>query len=237
MRILIAGVGRAGLSVAAYLSSAGHQVTVIDRDPLVCARAKDQLGIVALNGDAADTAVLAEAEVAQAEAVVAMLHRDADNLAVALLARHAHVPRVMVRMRDPEYRPVYLAAGVHRILSETEIFIGALAAAIEHEAVSHAMLLGNGESVAFEVLIPELSRVVGKTVSEIASLAEFPKSCVFAGLYEPDGSVEGPRGASVIHGGMTVLLVARRDEVKKILALLMDRDLTSQLGQSSAVPC
>jgi trk/ktr system potassium uptake protein len=223
MRILIAGAGRAGLSVAGYLTTAGHLVTVIDRDPLVCARVKDQLGIVALAGDAADSAILTEAEVRHAEAVVAMLHRDADNLAVASLAKLANVPRVMVRMRDPEYRPVYLAAGVTRILSETEIFIGSLAAAIEHEAVLHAMLLGNGESVAFEIEIPETSRVVGRTISEIASMAEFPKSCVFAGIYAPDGTVQGPRGASVIRGGMTVLIVALRNEVQPTLALLIEK--------------
>lgn len=221
MRILIAGAGRAGLSVAAYLTTAGHQVTVIDRDPLVCARATDQLGIVALVGDAADATILTEAEVRQAEAVVAMLHRDADNLAVASLAKLAKVKRVMVRMRDPDYRQVYLNAGVDRILSETEIFIGALAAAIEHEAVLHAMLLGNGESVAFEVRIPESSKIVGRSVSEIAAMPAFPHSCVFAGLYTPDGVVQGPRGASVIQGGMTVLLVALRDEVKKTLALMI----------------
>ena len=223
MRILIAGAGRAGLSVAGYLTTAGHLVTVIDRDPLVCARVKDQLGIVALAGDAADSAILTEAEVRHAEAVVAMLHRDADNLAVASLAKAAQVPRVMVRMRDPEYRPVYLAAGVTRILSETEIFIGSLAAAIEHEAVLHAMLLGNGESVAFEIMIPDTSRVVGKSVMEIAAMPEFPKSCVFAGLYSPDGSVQGPRGASIIKGGMTVLIVALRNEVRPTLALLIEK--------------
>jgi len=223
MRILIAGAGRAGLSVAEHLSRGGHQVTVIDRDPLVCARATNQLGIVALTGDAADATLLGEAEVGRAEAVVAMLHRDADNLAVASLAKLAGVSRVMVRMRDPEYRAVYGAAGVDRILSETEIFIGALAAAIEHEAVRHAMLLGNGESVAFEVLVPEASKVVGLTISEIAGLPQFPASCVFAGLYEPDGSVQGPRGSSLITGGMTVLLVARRDEVAKTLALLIGK--------------
>ncbi|HEY3256360.1 MAG TPA: TrkA family potassium uptake protein [Polyangiaceae bacterium] len=222
MRILIAGAGRAGLSVAGYLTTAGHLVTVIDRDPVVCARVKDQLGIVALAGDAADSAILAEAEVRHAEAVVAMLHRDADNLAVASLAKLAQVPRVMVRMRDPEYRPVYLAAGVTRILSETEIFIGSLAAAIEHDAVLHAMLLGNGESVAFEIVIPDTSRVVGRSISEIAAVPEFPKSCVFAGLYAPDGSVQSPRGASVIVGGMTVLIVALRNEVKQTLALLIE---------------
>jgi len=222
MRILIAGAGRAGLSVAGYLTTAGHLVTVIDRDPLVCARVKDQLGIVALAGDAADSAILTEAEVRHAEAVVAMLHRDADNLAVASLAKAAQVPRVMVRMRDPEYRPVYLAAGVTRILSETEIFIGSLAAAIEHEAVLHAMLLGNGESVAFEIMIPDTSRVIGRSIMEIAAMPEFPKSCVFAGLYAPDGSVQSPRGASVIKGGMTVLIVALRNEVRQTLALLIE---------------
>jgi len=222
MRILIAGAGRAGLSVAGYLTTAGHMVTVIDRDPMVCARVKDQLGIVALAGDAADSAILTEAEVRHAEAVVAMLHRDADNLAVASLAKLAQVPRVMVRMRDPEYRPVYLAAGVTRILSETEIFIGSLAAAIEHEAVLHAMLLGNGESVAFEIVIPETSRVVGRSIGEIAAMPEFPKSCVFAGIYTPHGAVQGPRGASIITGGMTVLIVAMRSEVKQSLALLIE---------------
>ena len=223
MRILIAGAGRAGLSVAEHLSRSGHQVTVIDRDPLVCARATNHLGIVALTGDAADATLLSEAEVGRAEAVVAMLHRDADNLAVASLAKLAGVSRFMVRMRDPQYRAVYTAAGVDRILSETEIFIGALAAAIEHEAVRHAMLLGNGESVAFEVLVPQTSKVAALTISEIAALPQFPASCVFAGLYEPDGSVQGPRGSSVIKGGMTVLLVARRDEVAKTLALLIGK--------------
>jgi trk system potassium uptake protein TrkA len=222
MRILIAGAGRAGLSVAEYLTSAGHQVTVIDRDPVVCARVKDQLGIVALAGDAADSGILTEAEVGHAEVVVAMLRRDADNLAVASLAKVAQVQRVMVRMRDPDYRPVYLAAGVDRILSETEIFIGSLAASIEHEAVLHAMLLGSGESVAFEIAIPETSRVIGRSIGEIAAMPEFPKSCVFAGIYDPDGTVEGPRGATVIMGGMTVLLVALRNEVKQTLALLIE---------------
>ena len=223
MRILIAGAGRAGLSVAGYLTSAGHQVTVIDRDPVVCARVKDQLGIVALAGDAADSAILTEAEVHHAEVVVAMLRRDADNLAVASLAKVARVQRVMVRMRDPDYRPVYLAAGVDRILSETEIFIGSLAASIEHEAVLHAMLLGSGESVAFEIVIPETSRVIGRSIGQIAAMPDFPKSCVFAGIYAPDGTVEGPRGATVIVGGMTVLLVTLRNEVKQTLTLLIEK--------------
>ena len=92
----------------------------------------------------------------------------------------------MVRMRDTEYRSVYLAAGVHRILSETDVLIGALATAIEYDAVRHSMVLGAGESIAFELVVPEGAAVAGHTVSEIAVRPGFPPSCVFAAVTGPD---------------------------------------------------
>ncbi len=111
---------------------------------MVTRRASEQHGLVALQGDATIAAVLEEADIRDAEVVVAMLRRDADNLAVALLARAAGVQRVMVRMRDNAYRPVYAAAGIDRVLSETDLITGSVATAIEHDAIRHAMLLGNG---------------------------------------------------------------------------------------------
>ena len=144
-----------------------------------------------------------------------MLRRDADNLAVALLARAAGVERVMVRMRDNAYRPVYAAAGIDRVLSETDLITGSVATAIEHDAIRHAMLLGNGSAIAFELTVPEGSAAAGKTVMELAALPGFPSTCVFAALYKADGSVEAPRGATVVGVGTTVLLVSRRDEVAR----------------------
>ena len=221
MRVLIVGVGRAGLSIAQHLSTSGHEVTVIDRDRAVTDRASEQYVLIALAGDATDAAVLTDAEIARADVVVALLQRDAENLAVALLARSVGVERVMVRMRDKAYLPVYMQAGVDRLFSETDVLIGALATAIEHDAVRHAMLLGNGESVAFEIAIPENSAIAGRSVSDVASDPAFPRSCVFAALYRADGTVEGPRGSSVVIGGATVLLVARRDELSRTIEFFM----------------
>ncbi len=153
MRVVIAGAGHAGLSVAAYLRRAGHGVVVLDRDEAAARHAFEQYGLVSLAGDATSARLLKDADVSRADVVVAMLRRDADNLAVALLAQAAGVKRVMVRMRDTEYRGVYLAAGVHRILSETDVLIGALATAIEHDAVRHSMVVGAGTSIAFELAL------------------------------------------------------------------------------------
>ncbi|MFT3772912.1 MAG: TrkA family potassium uptake protein [Minicystis sp.] len=223
MRVVIAGAGHAGLSVAAHLLRSGHDVTVIDRDEASARQASEQHGLVALAGDATSARVLKDARLAGADVVVAMLRRDADNLAVALLAREGGVRRVMVRMRDTEYRNVYLAAGVHRILSETDVLIGAFATAIEHEAVRHSMVLGAGESLAFEIVVPPEARVVGRTVRDIAAHSAFPPSCVFAGLSEDGGAVEVPRGSSVITAGMALLLVVRQEDLSKAIQFFMGR--------------
>ena len=128
----------------------------------------------------------------------------------------------MVRMRDNAYRSVYAAAGIDRVLSETDLITGALATAIEHEAIRHAMLLGDGSAIAFELTIPPHSAAAGKPVMELAARPDFPPSCVFAALSQVDGRVEAPRGSSVVQAGTTVLLVSRVDEVARAVKLLTE---------------
>ena len=217
MRTLIAGAGRAGLAVANHLRQSGHEVTIVDRDAQAAERAFDAYGLVAIVGDATEATVLAESRVAEADVVVAMLRRDAENLAVAMLARAAGAKRVMVRMRDPAYRVVYEEADVDRILNETDVFIGALATAIEHGAVRHAMVLGSGDATAFELAIPEAARVVGKSIAELAADDSFPASCVIAGMFDQSGRVIAPRGSSRVTAGMNVLLVAPRGQLSSVI--------------------
>jgi trk system potassium uptake protein TrkA len=223
MRIVITGAGRAGLAVAAHLRGIGHDVVIVDRDENVTRRAFEQLGVVAHAGDATDASLLAEAGIERADVVVAMLHRDADNLAVALLASSAGAKRVMVRVRDPGYRSVYEAAGVQRVLSEVDVLLGAFVGAIEFDAVTHSMFLGDGRSVAVELALPADVRVGGKSVSEVAASPDFPSSCVLAGLVEPDGNVLAPRGNSILHGGTTLVLVARRDELAAVVSFFLQK--------------
>jgi len=222
MKIVIVGAGRAGLEVATHLTRIGHAVTIIDSDEAVARRASQRHGLVALSGDATNAAVLDEADITQSDVVVAMLRRDADNLAVALLARAAGVERVMVRMRDNAYRPVYANAGIDRVLSETDMITGSVATAIEHDAIRHAMLLGNGSAIAFELTIPAGSVAAGKPIVELAALPGFPSSCVVAALYQTDGRVEAPRGATIVQAGTTVLLVSRTDEVAPAVKTLTE---------------
>jgi trk system potassium uptake protein TrkA len=219
VKILIVGAGRAGLEVAIQLSRIGHSVTIVDTDATVAARAGEQFGLVAIAGDATTAEVLDDAGIGRMDIVVAMLRRDADNLAVSLLARAAGVDRVMVRMRDNAYRSVYATAGIDRVLSETDLITGSITTAVEHDAIRHAMLIGDGTAIAFELTVRAGSVAAGCTVMELAARPDFPKSGVFAALYR-GGSVEAPRGSSVVDAGTTVLLVAQREDVSRAITVL-----------------
>lgn len=218
MKIVIAGAGRGGLNLAIHLQERKHSVVVIERDPQVVQQASEAHGMVMLVGDATDATVLRQSEPERADVVLAMLHRDADNLGCGLLARTLGAKRVLVRMRDPSYRRVYIAAGIHEILSETEILVGALGIAIEFEAVRHSMVLGSGETIAFEMTIPDGAWVVGRSLSELAQDNVLPPSCVVAGMSR-DGKIETPRGASTFEDGTHVLLVAGRDDLAAVIDL------------------
>lgn len=216
MKIVIAGAGRGGLNLAVHLQNVGHTVLILERDPVVAQLATEAYGIVALTGDATNAATLRQAQPERSDAVLAMLHRDADNLGVGLLARSLGAKRIIVRMRDPSYRAVYEEVGIRQILSETEILVGALATAIEFEAVRHSMVLGSGEAIAVEITIPERAWVVGKAVSKLAVHAAFPRSCVVAGMLK-GGAVQAPRGASVLEGCMDLLIVSAREDLPAVV--------------------
>jgi len=236
MRVLLAGAGRLALNVATHLRGAGHEVTIVDTDAARARIAFEKHGLVALVGDATEAHVLSDAEIERADIVVAMLPRDADNLAVAVQARSYGVKRVLVRMRDPSYHKLFARVGVERILSETDVVIGAFATAIEYEAVHHAMPLGAGHSLAFEMVVPVGSAVAGLKIMEVAANPSFPPTCVFAGMYLPDGTVEAPRGTSVLVEGQAVLLVARREDLSQVVAFFQASSAAKLLSEKEASP-
>ena len=49
-------------------------------------------------------------------------------------------------------------AGIDRVLSETDLITGSIATAVEHDAIRHAMLIGDGGAIAFELTIPDGQR-------------------------------------------------------------------------------
>ena len=109
MFILIVGCGRVGSAIAKRSLDAGHEVSVLDSDPLSHERLdKDHMTTWEDAGGrfTVSTALeidgLIEAGIEQADVFMAATSGDNTNLVIAQIAqRRFKVPRVVVRVADP----------------------------------------------------------------------------------------------------------------------------------------
>ncbi len=123
MFILIVGSGRVGSAVAKKALDAGHEVSVLDSDPLSHERLdKDQTttwedaGGRFTVGTALEIDALVEAGIEGADVFVAATSGDNTNLVIAQIAqRRYHVPRVVVRVADPGRAAWYAEQGLHTV--------------------------------------------------------------------------------------------------------------------------
>src|SRR3979411_1866923 len=109
MFIMIVGCGRVGSAVAKRALEAGHEVSVLDSDPLSHERLdKDQsttwedAGGRFTVGTALEVDALIEGGVEEADVFLAATRGDNTNLVIAQIAqRRFRVPRVVVRVAAP----------------------------------------------------------------------------------------------------------------------------------------
>ncbi|HEV3054439.1 MAG TPA: NAD-binding protein [Solirubrobacteraceae bacterium] len=123
MFILIVGAGRVGSAVAKQALEAGHDVSVLDSDPLSHERLdrdqsttwEDSGGRFTV-GTALEVDGLIEAGIEQADVFIAATRGDNTNLVIAQIAqRRFNVRRVVVRVADPGRAAWYAEQGLHTI--------------------------------------------------------------------------------------------------------------------------
>jgi trk system potassium uptake protein len=120
---MIVGCGRVGSAVAKKALDAGHEVSVLDADPLSHERLdKDQTtswedaGGRFTVGTALEIEALIEAGIETADVFLAATRGDNTNLVIAQVAQRRYkVPRVVVRVADPGRANWYAEQGLHTV--------------------------------------------------------------------------------------------------------------------------
>ncbi len=138
MFILIVGAGRVGSAVAKRALAAGHDVSVLDSDPLSHERLdKDQSitwedsGGRFTVGTALEVDGLIEAGIEDADVFLAATRGDNTNLVISQVAqRRFKVQRVVVRVADPGRAAWYAEQGLHTICPTQEAIDQATRAAL-----------------------------------------------------------------------------------------------------------
>ena len=123
MFVLIVGAGRVGSAVAKRALSQGHEVSVLDEDPLsherlveIEVQSWEDAGGLFTVGTALEVDALIEAGVQRADVFIASTDGDNTNLPVAqVVQRRFGVEQVLCRVMDPSRAAWYAEQGLHTI--------------------------------------------------------------------------------------------------------------------------
>lgn len=123
MFVLIVGAGRVGAAVAKYALASGHEVSVMDEDPLSHERLDagqattwEEVGGRFTVGTALELDALREAGIEHTDLFIASTDGDNTNLIIAQIAqRQFGVRKVIARVMDPARAAWYREQGLHTI--------------------------------------------------------------------------------------------------------------------------
>ncbi len=167
MRIVIAGAGKVGRSIARELSENGHEVIMLDRDPGAVGNVIPTVTIT--EADACEIASLESVGLESAQVVVAATGDDKVNLVVSLLAKTEFgVPRVVARVNHPKNEWLFDTSwGVDVAVSTPRLLSALVEEAVTIGDVVRLFTLGQGNADLVEITLSADSPVAGDRVGDV----------------------------------------------------------------------
>ncbi|HQH07664.1 MAG TPA: TrkA family potassium uptake protein [Phycicoccus sp.] len=179
MRVVIAGAGSVGRSIARELIRNGHTVLLIDRDTDGDRVAKVP-DAVWLQADACELDALQEAGLADSDVVVAATGDDKVNLVLSLLAKTEFaVPRTVARVNNPKNEWMFDEAwGVDVAVSTPRLMTALIEEAVSVGDLVRIFEFQQGHASMVEMTLPEGSPYAGVRLGDIT----LPEDTVLTGI-------------------------------------------------------
>lgn len=213
MRVVVAGAGVVGRSIARELRANQHHVTLIDK--LASALTVDEVaGVEHRVGDACELSFLERLHLEEADVVVAATGDDKANLVVSLLAKTEFaVARVVARVNDPRNEWLFDDRwGVDVAVSTPRLIVSVVEEAVSVGDVIRLMTLRRGGVNLVSVTLPDQTPLAGRPVSRV----RFPRDAALVAILR-GGRVIVPEPDVPFEPGDELLMVAP-EEVESALS-------------------
>ena len=208
MYVIIVGCGRVGSQLAGLLSSEGHNVVVIDRNPASFERLGGAFNGLTLVGGGFDLEVLKQAWAEKCDAFCSVTNGDNTNLISAQVAKKIFkIPKVIARVYDPQRAHIYTALGMD-VISGTILFASMIRDKIIESRFSSYLI----ESKDLGVIEVEVKKeLVGKTIKDMNVPSEF----LVVAIRRLDGVII-PEPTTVLKSKDVLMAVVKVDSLAKV---------------------
>ena len=219
MKIIIAGSGKVGTTLAQRLAQEGYELTLIDKDQQVLESICEQYDVMGVQGNCASMPVLQQAGIDDADLLIAATSEDEVNLLCCTTA-HGINPKLhtIARIRNPEY--------TQQIHALRNVFALSLAVNPELQAAREVERLlrfpgflardtfAKGRTAIVELRVDEESKLCNVPLYQMNSIVKC-KVLVCAVLR--DGNSITPRGDFVLEEGDRIFVTAPTDNLSILL--------------------
>ncbi|WP_337063343.1 potassium channel family protein [Kineococcus sp. G2] len=216
MRVVIAGAGIVGRSIARELLANSHRVLLVDRSPaaMKITSVPDAQWLLA---DACEISSLDEAELTDCDVVVAATGDDKANLVVSLLAKTEYgVPRTVARVNNPKNEWLFDEAwGVDVAVSTPRLMTALVEEAVSVGELVRLFTFQQGRTSMAEYTLDTASPAVGRTVGQLP----LPADAVLVAIVRGDRPIP-PTPDDVLEAGDHLMFLSVPEVEAELSALL-----------------
>ena len=233
MKVIICGAGQVGWQIAKHLASERNDVTVVDNNADLVARATDTLDVQGIAGFASYPDVLDRAGANDADMVIAATHSDEVNMVTCQVAHSVFdVPRKIARLRAQSYLDAIYADLYRRDHLPIDVVISP-----EREVADAALRrLTSPATFDTETFLGGRARLMGLTIDEDCPVIDTPLrqlSDLFSTLraivvgIRREGTLFAPEAGDQLFVGDAAYLFVHEDDAMRTLDIF---------GKSTAKP-
>ena len=221
MKIIIAGAGKVGSSVAELLAQEGHDITIIDHDPDTIQNVSNALDVICVEGSATNPETLREAGAAHADLLLAATEQDETNMICGISARKLGTSHVIARVRDPQYlhQVEFLreALGLSVIVNPEYECAKEISRTLRFPGAVRVDAFSKGSVEIVEHKIPAGGKLEGVALKE---LVQRFGAKVLVGVVERGGEGLIPNGNFVLKAGDRLSVTGATRELRRFFAAI-----------------
>lgn len=217
MRIVVAGGRTQADFLIGTLVKKKHKLIVINDDQQYCDYLATTHRIPVIFGDPSKYFVLDEAGIQDFDVLVALTHRDADNLAICQYAKRCFgVKKVICSVANPKNAELFKELGVNTVISSTHMVAQYIAQATNIENFIKTMSIEDEKVIITEAVVESSYNCVNKKLMDIT----LPANTIIGCIIRKSADMIVPTGNTEIRTGDKLLILSSPENQKKAMAAI-----------------
>ena len=220
--VIIAGGGGATYYLTDGLNRTSRTVRVVEKDEGICNDVSTRFKNVAvIHGDPSNESLMYEEGITKADAFVAMMESDEENILLSLFAKNAGVGKIITRINRTDYDGIISKLELDSIIYPKNITADTIIRYVRAISNAHGgnietlYNIGKGDIEAVEFKVDSDLPLIGKPIAELKIRPNVLVAAILRGR-----SMIVPRGQDTILAGDSVVIVSKDLTLGKLTDIL-----------------